>query len=101
MDQDIRFAHLVECGFERLDQMGGQFADKSHSVGQQERQIIDNHLAHGCVKGGKQLVFGKHIALAQHIHQCGFPHIGITHQGHTRKLAPVFALQGFLTVYVA
>ena len=65
VQQQVGFAHLVEGRFERFYQVGGQFADKAHRVGQQERQIVDNYLPHRGVQCGKEFVFRKNIRLTQ------------------------------------
>src|SRR5690606_30677597 len=53
----------------------------------------------GGVEGGKQLVFGKYIALADDVHQCGFTHVGIPYQGYSYQLTTVPALHFHLPVY--
>ena len=67
--------------------MGGELADESNGVGEQEWKILDYDFAHSGAERGKEFVFGKHIALAQKIHQGRLAHIGIAHEGHTGELA--------------
>ena len=98
VDEDVAVAHLVEGALEGFHQMGGQLADEAYGVGQQERQVRNHHLAHSRVKGSKELVLGKHLALAQHVHQRGFAHVGIAHKGDARELAAVLALGHLLLV---
>ncbi len=98
MHENIGIAHLVEGRLERVDKMRGEFADKADGVGEQEREVVDNHLAHCSVERGEKFVFGKHIRLAQQVHQRGLAHIGIAHKGDAREFASVFALYGFLLV---
>ncbi len=98
MHQQVGLAHLVESRLERIDKMSGQLAYETYGVGEQKRQIVDNDLAHRGVERGEKLVFGKHLALAQHIHQSRLAGIGIAHESHARELAAVFALHGLLLV---
>ena len=100
MHHNVAVAHLIEGGLERIHQVVGQFADKTHGVGEQEWQILNHHLTHGGVEGGKKFVFGKHIALAQQVHKRGFTHVGIAHEGDTSEFATVFALNHLLLVPV-
>ena len=98
MHQQICLACFIERALKRFHQVGGQFSDKAHGVGQEERQIFDDDFAHGGIKRGKQFVLCKHFALGQKIYQRAFAHIGIAHQGHTNESAAIFALCGFLLV---
>ena len=98
MHQQVGFAHLVERRFERLDQLGGQFADESHGIGQQEREVVENHLAHRRVECCKEFVLGKHLAFGDQVHQRGLAHVGIAYQRHTHHRTAVRALHGHLTV---
>ena len=100
MDQDIRFAHLVKCGFERIHQMGGKFADETDRIGQQERKILDHDFPYRGIKRGEEFVFGKDLAFAQQIHKRGFPDIGVSHKSCPGEFASVFALHGLLFVDV-
>ena len=100
MNQQVGVADLVEGRLERLHKVGGELADESHGVGQQEREIVDGDFAHGGVECGEKLVLGKDVALAQQVHQCGFSYVGVAHQGHAGEFAAVFALDGLLAVDV-
>ncbi len=93
VQQEVGVAHLVERGFERFHEMGREFAYEPYRVGEQEREVVDDDLAHGGVEGGKQLVFGKYIAFAQKVHEGGLAHVGVTHECHACELATVLALQ--------
>ena len=98
MHQQVGLAHLVERTLEALNKVGRQLTDKADGIGQQEGQIVDGHLAYRSVKGGKQLVLGKHVTLAQQVHHGRLTHIGITHQSHTNQAATVLPLRRLLLV---
>ena len=98
MDQEVGLAHLVESRLEGVYEMGGKLADESHGIGEEEWQILNRNLPHGGVEGGEKFVFGKDVALAQEIHDGGFPDIGISHEGHAGELAPVFTLYALLAI---
>ena len=100
MHQKIGFANLVEGGLERLDEFGRQLADEAHRVGEEEGQVVDDHLAHGGVEGGKELVFGKHVAFTKQVHEGRLAHVGITYERHADHLTPVAPLSGLLPVYL-
>ncbi len=78
----------------------GQLADKTHRVGEQEGQIAQHHLAHRGVQRGKELVLGKHLALAQQVHQRRLAHIGVSHQCHTHQCLAVLPLLHLLLVNI-
>lgn len=67
VNQEVGLTHFVEGAFEGLHQVGGQFADKTDSVGQEEGKIFDDDLAHRCVERGEEFVFGKHLCLCQEV----------------------------------
>ncbi len=96
--QDVGLAHLVEGGLERLDEAGGELADETDGVGEQEGEVVDYDLAHGGVEGGEKLVFGEHLAFAEEVHQRGLTHVGISNQGHAGEFAAVLALDRLLFV---
>ena len=98
MHQQVGLAHLVECRFERVNEVGGQFADKSHGIGQQERQVLHHHLAHRGVESGEEFVLGEHLAFCQQVHHSRFPHVGISHESHADESSAVLSLCGFLLV---
>ena len=98
MHQQVRLTHLIQSRFKRFDQLGRQLADKADRVGQQERQVVDNHLADGRVERRKQFVFGKHFAFTKLVHQRGLSDIGITDQGHANHLSAVLPLHAFLLI---
>ena len=79
--------------------MVGQFADKTNRIRQQQRHILDGNLPYGRIQRGEKFIFGKHLRLAQQVHQGGLPDIRITHQSHPHQLAPVLALYDLLAVY--
>ena len=80
--------------------MRGKLADKTYRIGEQKWQIVNHHFAHRGIECRKEFVFGKDIALAQHIHKSRLAGIGISDESHTGKLATVFALNGFLLVNI-
>ena len=98
VEQQVGLAHLVESRLERVDQVGGQFTDEPYGIGEEEGQVVDNHLAHRGVEGGKELVLGKDLALGQQVHQGRLAHVGIAHQRHAHQFAAVFALDALLAV---
>ena len=98
MDEEVRFAYLVEGRFERFDQTVRQFADKSDGVGEEERQVVDHHLADRGVEGGEEFVLRKDVRLGEEIHQGGLADIGIAYQSHTDQTLAIFALLHFLLV---
>ena len=65
MQEQIGFTHFIEGGFERLDEVGRQFAYKSHRVGEQERQIVDDNFSDSGIESGEKFVFCKNFRFAQ------------------------------------
>ena len=100
VDKDISLAHLVERAFEGVHEVGGQFADKAHGVGQEERQVVDDDLAHGGVERGEEFVFSKDLSLGEEVDERGLAHIGVAHEGCAYEPPAIFALRGFLPVDV-
>ena len=98
MHQQVGLAHLVESRLERVDQVGGQFADEAHCVGQEEGQVLDDHLAHRRVECGEEFVLCEDVALGQEVHDGRLAHIGIAHEGHADESAAVLALCRLLLV---
>ena len=98
VDQQVGFAHLVEGRLEGVYQVGGQLADKSYGIGEQEGEIVYHHLAHRGVERGEQLVLGEHLALCEHVHDSRFAHVGISHKRHTYGASTVLALSAHLLV---
>ena len=98
MHQQVRFTHLIQSRFKRFDQFGRQLTDKADRVGQQERQIVDNHLSDSRIECREQFVLGKHFALTKQVHQCGLSDIGITDQCHADHLSAVLPLHAFLLI---
>ena len=98
MDEQIGLAHLVERAFERINKVGGQFADETYGVGKQEGQVFHHHLTNRGVERGKKFVFGKDVALGQQVHDSALSHVGIANQRSTDKPSSVFTLCGFLLV---
>ena len=98
VDQQIGFAHLVQRRFERLHEVVREFADKADGIRQQERQVVDCHLAHRRVEGGEEFVFGKHVGFAHQVHQRGFADVRIADECHAHHLPAVLALGSHLFV---
>ena len=98
MHQKIRLAHLVERRLERLDQLGRQLTDKPDGIGQQERQVIDNHLANSRIECREQLILGKDITFAQQVHEGRLSDVRIAYQRHTDHLSAVLPLDALLLV---
>ena len=98
MQQHVSLAHFVECTLEGINEICGEFANETYRVSQQERQIVDNNLANGGVKRGKQFVFGKHFALCQQVHDGAFAHIRVAHERHTDHSSTVLSLGNLLLI---
>ena len=98
VQQQIGLAHLIKSRFEGLDKICRKLADESYSIGQQERQILDYHLAHRCIERREELVLGKDLALGKQVHQGRFTYVGIAHKRHTYKASAVLALYALLAV---
>ena len=98
--QQVCLAHLVEGTLEGVHQVGGQFTDKSDGIGQQERQVADDDLAHRRIEGGKEFVFGKDFGLGKQIDEGRLAHIGVSHEGHADEPPAIFSLCRLLPVYV-
>ena len=98
VNQQIGLANLVEGRLERLDKMGRQLADKPYGIGQKHRQIVYDDLPDSGVERGEKLVLGKHVALAQQVHQRRLADVGISDEGNARQLAAVLALHCLLAV---
>ena len=98
MHQQIGLAHLVERRFERLDQLGRQFADEPDRIRKQERQVVEDHLADRGVERGEELVLGKNLALRNQVHQRRFADVGIAHQRNADHRTAVGTLDRHLTV---
>ncbi|MPM58316.1 hypothetical protein SDC9_105147 [bioreactor metagenome] len=100
MDENICFAHFIEGRFKRLNEVCGQFTDKSYRIRQQERKVFDGDFPYSSVERGKQFVLGKYFRFAQQVHQRGFAYIGIANKSCAHEFSPVFSLDGLLFIYV-
>ncbi len=98
VDEEVRLSHLIECGFERLDQSRGEFADEADRVGEQEREVLDGDLADGGVERGEQLVFGEHLGVGKEVHECGFADVGVADERDADEFATVAPLRLHLFV---
>ncbi len=81
--------------------MGGEFADETDGVGEEEGEVVDDDLSDGSVEGGEELVFGEYVALAEEVHEGGFADVGVSDKGNAGELATVFALDRLLSVDLA
>ena len=63
--------------------------NKSYRIGQQEGEVLNGHLSHRGVEGGKQFVLRKDIAFAKQGHESRLAHVGVPHQGYTHQFTPV------------
>ena len=81
MYEQVCFAHLVECRFERVDEMGGKFADGALRVRLTGTEIVDNHFAH-CGVECKSLFSANTSLFAEHVHQGRFSGIGVADECH-------------------
>ena len=77
----------------------GQFADKPNRIAEEKGGLLVYHLSGSSIQCCEELIFGKNIGLAQHIHKGAFAHIGIPYQCHTDISAALFALGHSLLVY--
>ena len=98
MQKKVGLACLIKGTLERVYQVGRQFADESYGIGKEERQVVYHYLANGGVEGGKEFVLGKHLALAEQIHDGRFTYVGIAHQCHAHHSASVLSLCSLLLV---
>ena len=98
MHQQVCLTHLIEGRLKRLHQIGGQLADETDSVSQQERQVVNDHLTDSSIEGGKEFVLCKDITLGEQVHHRRLTHIGIAHQCHTNQSATILTLRCLLLV---
>ena len=100
LDDDVGERRFLQRGFERLDQMVRQPADKADRIHQNNLQTAGQHqLAGGGVQRGKQHVGLKDLLAAQGVQQAGFAHIGVAdqrHHGHIVLLAGAAGLAAAL-----
>ena len=98
VEQQVGLAGLVERTLEGVYQVGRQLSDESYGICEEERQIVYHHLSYGSIEGGKELVFGEHLALGEQVHDGTLAHVGISYQCHTDHSAAVLALGVLLLV---
>ena len=98
MQQQICFTNFIKSRFKRLHQLRRKFSDKPHCIRKKERQIPNNHLSHRGIQSSKKLIFRKNIRFRKSIHQRGFSHIGIAHQGNPYHLSAIVSLRSHLFI---
>ena len=98
MQQQICFTNLIKSRFKRLHQLSRKFSDKTNRICKKERQIPDNYFSHRSIQSSKKLIFRKNIRFRKSIHQRGFSHIGIPHQGNPYHLSAVVSLCSHLFI---
>ena len=98
MHEQISLPHLIQRALETLHEIRGQLTDKTDGISQQERQIVDGHLAYGGIEGGKEFVLCKHLTLSEQVHHRTLAHVGIAHKGDTDQAPAVLPLGGLLLV---
>ena len=98
MHEQVGFARLVEGRFERLDEVGREFANEADGVGQQEGQVAHHDFAHRRVEGGEELVFGKDVAFGQQVEEGRFSDVGVADERHAHHFAAILSLGAFLLV---
>ena len=98
MHQQVCLADLVERRFERLDELRRELADETDGVGQQEREVVEDNLAHRGVERREELVLGENLALRDKVHERRFSHVRISDERHTDHRTTVRALYGHLAV---
>ena len=65
MNEEVRFAHFIEGRFEGLNEVVRQFANEADGIGEQERQILDSHFAHGGIEGSEEFVLCEHLGFGE------------------------------------
>nr|DAF45424.1 MAG TPA: hypothetical protein [Siphoviridae sp. ctBLh2] len=98
MHQQVGLTHLVERRFERLDEFRRELADETDGVRQQEREVVEDDLAHRGVERREKFVLGKDLALGDEVHERRFAHVRIADERHTNHGTAVRALHGHLAV---
>ena len=69
VEQQVRFAHFVQCAFEAFDKLRGQFADETDGIREQKGQIVQYYFADCRIKRGEEFVLSEHFALGNAVHQ--------------------------------
>ena len=89
IENEVGFHGFFQGGFERLDEMMGQAADKSHRVHQHDVSAGGQGERPRCrVECGEQHIFRQHARVGQRIEQRGFSRVGIAHNGDRHNAVP-------------
>ena len=73
-----------------------QLADESYRITQQERRLLIHYFTCGGIQRGKQFILGKHIDLAQQVHDGALAYIGISYQCYPYISAALLSLGSML-----
>ncbi len=92
VQQNIGLADFIQRTFEAFHEVVGQLADKSDGVAEQERCILKDYFAGSRIEGGKELILGEDVALAQEIHERGFADVSVADQCDADKFSAVLTL---------
>ena len=99
VQQQMRFARLLQCRLKRGHEFVRQLADEAHGVRQHHRRAArKTQAAHGWIEGGEQLVRDIDLAAGKRIEQRRFTGVGVADQRHRRhrnlraRTAPSVAL---------
>ena len=88
VQDQIGVAYLLERGTERLHKVMRKLVDKADRIGQQARRSVRKRdAAHDGVERGKQLVFGKHIAVRKHVQKRALARVRIADERRDRRFA--------------
>ena len=61
VEEDVRFANLVEGGLEGFHEVVGELTDEPYGIGQEEGDAFVSYFAHGGIEGGEELVLGEDV----------------------------------------
>ena len=98
--KDVGLPHFVEGTLESFDELGGEFADESNRVAQQERNVLDHYLSNGCIEGCEEFVFGENVRLCKQVHKCALAYVGVSDESEAHHLSAMSALGAHLSVYL-
>ena len=85
MQHNIGGQYLFQGGFEGLDQLRGQVADKPDGVGEDDLAAVGKRgTASGGVQRGKECVLHQHAGAGHGVDERGLSSIGVAGNGYLR-----------------
>src|SRR3954470_22169513 len=89
VNEQIRFAHLFERGFERFDESVRKFSEEPDGVGEQGALVVrQSQTTGGGVERGEKFVLCHYVRAGEQIQERRFTRVGVTDNSRARPLMP-------------